>query len=654
MIAVCAIGAAAQTIKINPKFGNVSKEELEMNKYAPDTSALAVILYKSSDTKVRIDFHEGTFTVTEKVHSRIKILKDEGKKYANFELAYMLTDDKRERIYDIKVETINFIDGKVKRTKMSKKYIFDEQLTEDYWRVSFAAENVMAGSVIDVEYILESPDYARIPDRILQEDIPINLIETTFSYPEFFTYKKTQRTLEHISYDLKEEKASVTLGMSTINYHQVIDKFTATDMPAIINEGYSFNSSQYRSRISYDLGGVFIPGIVNKTFNKNWEAVDQYFIKAGILKECFSNYRNKEDLMAAIAGIEDDEQKIVAIRKYVLSQVKWDGSIEKVPSPAKDILKKGHGDSADINMLVASALNTVGFTAEPVFIRSRSEGILATFQVTSRAFNALILKVTSPNKSRSWYLDAARDDAYLNVLPPNYLIENARLITKKGIGSWVDLRNTARHKLSQSVSASLNSSGLLSGNSQTEASGSNAYSLKNKYLNSKSQETYLENLQNAQGLESISNFVFEDSYSPTASLNYNFEKESDVTGDRMYFKPFLTKYHSESDFRKEARKIPVDFEQPEDLSYVAIINLPKGWEVEEMPIPTILTCPPIKGRATFTCQEVEDKIVVKYSVTISNMHIPAAQYKDLRTFWEQLVNIERTIIVLKKCTNQNL
>ena len=44
------------------------------------------------------------------------------------------------------------VDGKIVQTKMSKDYIFDEEYTGNYKKLSFSAPEVREGSVIDVEY----------------------------------------------------------------------------------------------------------------------------------------------------------------------------------------------------------------------------------------------------------------------------------------------------------------------------------------------------------------------------------------------------------------------------------------------------------------------------------------------------------------------
>lgn len=73
------LAAGAQRIAVNPKFGAVSDAEVDMTVYEPDTSAVALMLYRSYD--LDLVFDSNVAIVQEiRVHERIKVLKEDGKK----------------------------------------------------------------------------------------------------------------------------------------------------------------------------------------------------------------------------------------------------------------------------------------------------------------------------------------------------------------------------------------------------------------------------------------------------------------------------------------------------------------------------------------------------------------------------------------------
>ena len=191
LLFVC-LAAGAQRIAVNPKFGAVSDAEVDMTVYEPDTSAVALMLYRSYDLDLVFD---SNIAIVQEitVHERIKVLKEEGKKYADFSFLYLNTTDIKEKYSGVKVETYNRENGKVVKTKMSKKYEFDEKYSDDARRLSFTAENVRVGSVIEVTYQFVTPRFYDIDNIYLQLSIPVNETDVTVGHCEYFRINKSQR-----------------------------------------------------------------------------------------------------------------------------------------------------------------------------------------------------------------------------------------------------------------------------------------------------------------------------------------------------------------------------------------------------------------------------------------------------------------------------
>ena len=190
LILLCAtFHADAQSIKVNTRFGKVSKEEVEMTAYDKDTSANALVLYEHTDLFMNINA-AGKFALSKKKHLRIKVLKEEGIDRGDFEMLYYNSSVYKEVISGIDVITYNMVDGKVVETKMPKKYIFNEEYSENYRKITFSAQEVKVGSVIEVKYEITNPRYWMIDDIYFQKTIPVNLAEASVRIPEYFTFNK--------------------------------------------------------------------------------------------------------------------------------------------------------------------------------------------------------------------------------------------------------------------------------------------------------------------------------------------------------------------------------------------------------------------------------------------------------------------------------
>lgn len=633
--------AAAQTIPVNPKFGAVSDAEIDMTVYEPDTSAAAVMLYREYTMDLDID-NAGHIVKAITVHERIKVLKEAGKKFGDFSFLYVNTSAVKETYSGVKVETWNRENGKVVHTKMSKKYDFDEKYSETTRRRSFSAENVKVGSVIEIAYKFTSPRYYDIDDIEIQLGIPVNQTHIEVGHAEYFAVNRTQRGPVPTRYQNKNHIS--TLGDTS--YQMDIDIYDAVDVPALPAESYSFCPQQYRTSLIYDLSGVSIPGLVYESISMKWPDVDKAIRESDIVKVSQSKFRDIKDLEAALQGVEGDEARIVAARNYIVGKVKWDKKSRLVPDDARAVLKQGSGSDADINALTASALNTLGYTAEPVMVRTRDSGMLMDFHISLRSFDTFILRVSSPNDQNAWYLDAARDEGYLNVLDPLFLVDKARLIPFNGSGEWVDLTNLTRSLMSEMVQMKMEPDGSLKGSANIAAKNEDSYGIKSHYNDFDTEDAYLEEIEADENLE-VTRFEINKEYGPNVSITYDFEKNNEASG-LVYIQPILSQFHSASAFRKEERKLPVDLPYSESLIYSFTLEIPEGYSVEELPENKVMNFPVLDGRIQFLCQQVGNNVSVTYRASLDKILILPEEYADLRLFWETAVGIEKSTIVLKK------
>ena len=336
--------AAAQTIPVNPKFGSVSDAEIDMTVYSPDTSAVAVMLYREYTMDLVISEVSGVIVKDITVHERIKVLKEEGKRFGDFSFLYLNSNSTKEAYSGVKVETFNRENGKVVRTKMSKKFDFDEKYAEDVRRRSFSAENVKVGSVIEVAYKFSSPRYYAIDDIDIQLTIPVNQTHIEVGYAEYFGVNRTQRGSVPTRY--RKDNRIANLPGAT-SYEVNLDVFDAVDVPALPAESHSFCPDQYRGAITYDLSSVVIPGVVFESISMKWPDVDKAISESDIFRVCKGKFRDAKELEAALTGVEGDEARIAAVRNYVVGKVKWDEESQLVPDDAREILKRGSGSDAD-------------------------------------------------------------------------------------------------------------------------------------------------------------------------------------------------------------------------------------------------------------------------------------------------------------------
>ena len=637
----------AQTIEINKRFGKVSKEEVEMKEYPADTSASAIMLYEN--TLVSIDFDaSGGFKLNTKKHQRIKILKEDGLDWGDVEMIYYYSNILRDNISGIDVVTYNLVDGKVVETKMPGKYIFRDDYTEDYKKLSFSAQEVRVGSVIEIRYAVNSNIYWEIDEIYFQKTIPVNISECTVRLPEMFEFNKKQLGFNPVKYEYAAETGSLSLGAgSTYTYTVNVDKYSATEIPAFKMEPYVYNADQYYTALHYDIKTLTIPGSVYENFTVNWADVDNSYLDSDMMRRFRAQCQFKDE-MAALALEGSDVEKIAAVVDFVKGKVQWNRDYDILPQIISQAVKAQSGSNADINCIIAGCLREAGYAVEPVMVKFRSSGLLLDFQPEMHPYDTFILKVDAPD-GKSYYLDGGASGGYVNILNPLMLVERGRILRPDGRSEWVDLTKLGRSGTIMNVRAKVTPEGLLVGSVDARFSGQDSYREKASYNSFDDEDGYIEDIENDNLIEVIE-FEAADmkKYSSSASYNYTYEDELTESGDRIYINPFVTRFHSKDSFKSIKREYPIDFPYAYMVNYMFTLDIPEGYMVEQLPENALVKLQGLDATLKLLASERGPAIMISFSYTQNKMTGLASDYESIREFWQYMNDVYESMIVLKK------
>ena len=270
LLAASAFYMSAFSQKPPIKFGKIDKSDLEMQYYEIDSSASAVILCDYGR------FNGTTLEFTRLL--RIKILKKEGLSWAD---RIFPTMSKSE----IRGITYNLEDGEIVKEKLKVSSIFEERVTDDYYRMRVTMPNVKVGSVFDIEF-----HHFFIPiEWDFQNTIPVKWSELILEPTPFITFQKK------------------FFGYEQLFISDNI-RWVGKNMPAIKEEPYVNSIYNYITKFEFDLLNINAPGYyLNLT--TSWNAVATYLHKNsrfgdamynamflnGIAKEISEKYTNDED-----------------------------------------------------------------------------------------------------------------------------------------------------------------------------------------------------------------------------------------------------------------------------------------------------------------------------------------------------------------------
>src|SRR5690606_498558 len=169
-------------------FGEVSKSELEEKMHPTDSSAVASVLHEKKRSYFQYIQGKGFSLITE-VHKRIKVYNEKGFGYGTEKVYLHENGSDDENLSSLKGYTYNLIDGKIEKTKLSKSDVFSNDESR-YWKSeTFTFPNLKEGSVIEFKYDISSPFLSNVQEVQVQREIPVDHIEASFEFPEYFYFK---------------------------------------------------------------------------------------------------------------------------------------------------------------------------------------------------------------------------------------------------------------------------------------------------------------------------------------------------------------------------------------------------------------------------------------------------------------------------------
>lgn len=638
----------AQPVKVNKKFDKVSKAEVEMQSYAPDTTAAAVVLLDVGRTEITFD-PEGRLCLKTEHHERIKVLKEDGVSYGDYEFVYYNKPGAQDKISGVRVTTYNMDNGNIVRTKMSRNYIFDEEFTDNYRKLSFSAQDVRKGSVIEVEYYITSYSFLDFDKVYFQRTIPVNLFEYEVHIPEFAKAGKRVSGYNMIKYESDEVNKTYTVIGHTLAFRTKIDFYCGQELPAMKKEPYSYGFRPYLSAVDYDINSLEIPGVLSQYFSVKWEDVDKNYYESSITSRMNDKCLFPDGTKKIMETENADADKIMAIRDMVRSEISWNGIYRLFPKRGSQIYKDRTGSNADINAIIASCLRAAGYRAEAVLIKMRTSGILLPAMPEMNPYDTFILRIETAS-GNVYYLDGGSDNLYLNVLPPEMLVAHGRLLRSPGQCQWLDLTNLAKNSAVYLVNAKLGEDGTITGSITAKYTGEESYEFKKTVRKAGSEEDYIGTFENMCSINAEEyKFRNMDRMSNDCVLICKFEKDADRAGNLIYINPFLMKLHSVTDFSPETRTCPVEFPYPTTISYVFGLELPENYRAENLPenIMTGLSTP--KAICKMSYSSHENKIMAAYNFVMTETIAPVEGYQEIREFWQNLCGIyDETIVVSVK------
>lgn len=649
------------------KLGDVTMQELKMEKYDLNPDAEAVVLCDYGYRAYKFDLNEMQWKHELKRICRIKILSDEGYDWATESITLYDYGGIKEELGQLKGYTHTLENGKIVETKLGKDNIFKEKVSDRNQRVKFTLPNVKAGSVIEFQYTISSNYLTIIEPWYFQHAIPVKHSEYIIRIPEYLTYFPNASGFEkfHV-YETeivsnfisqmsrnRDRLTGQTTNVSTgkLDYTDQITHYVAKDMPALKDEAFVGNSDNYLQSIGYQLSAYKSLNGQIETVLGNW---------ADIIKNLCDENENFGSNMRVRSFYKDitdpimekyqkPEERMAAVYAFVSNFMKWDDRNRYIPSQnIKKSFDDRTGSSADINGLLVSMLRAVEVDAVPVIMSTVSNGQVHPVYPMLEDYNYMIAKATIGNDYI--LMDATEKDMPIGLLPTRCLNQRGYAITKEKSG-WVDLRPQNGADKTVVCMLKIGEDGVLSGTVSDKSEGYSGLSIRRK-LRLDGEEKYIEDFHSSHTQWAIKDIKIDAPESINEpvkkTIDVDLSGQGEAMGNMIYINPIITGKIAENPFKQEERKFPIEFIIPIKNSYMLNLEIPEGYEIDELPQQVNIRTSDKSAHLRYLVQLNGNRLQIVHSWGVDKTFYPAESFKELKEFYSLLVAKQGEQIVLKK------
>ncbi len=638
--------AWAQTLEPNLKWGKPTDAELNMTTYDPDPEAEAVVL--CSQTVLRYDLSSGSLKLILSTKKRIKVLKEEGKDEANGAISYIYNGhhlDDCEQLVKLKATAYNMVDGKLVKTKMEGNMVNHEDVTKTLRLTKYTVPQVTVGTVIEVEYEIESDFISHIDDWWAQSEIPVMYTSFDVTVPEYFDFSVDERGSYRLENKIEDTSMNLAAGIQCRGKRY---QFFGRNLPALRQKKLLYAPQSYGQHVSMELRAIQIPGRMTKYFTADWNDVDKQLLEDDEFGGRLGKNPLKTEMQeAGVANISDPKERIMAIYSLLKDRVKWNEEYTLYAESAGKVLKERSGSNASINFILINMLRDAGFEAYPAVLRSRDRGMLTVSRATIKEFNTFVVAVKVGDSLS--YLDGSVEDGWLDILPDHMLVDRARIVSKEKPVEWVDLTKLSGGKARSMVKGELQADGTLQADVQTKFSGSEAASLRREFRMATDSATFVSKL--AQDLnceiESLT-LANHHGYGQEVERKMHVTKQCDAAGDMIYLNPWVLNVMNENPLTEEQRTLPVEFPYIYTENLTTVVNLPEGYVVEELPQPVVIK----SDDGTLSCVIASNvdgsALSSRCQIQIGKVFFAPSEYTFVKNFLDEVVKRLQDVIVIKK------
>ncbi len=626
----------------DPEFGNVSLELFsKKNEKFPD--AEAIVLF---DRGVTAFYEDGGYNIRFTRTKRIKILKKSGYEWANVSIPYY-TDGygKTERVYNIQAYSYNLEDGKIIKTKLDPADVFKEKVTDLWSQLKFAFPKVKEGTIVEFQYIHETPFLTNLPDWEFQSRIPTLSSEYEVAIIPFYDYVFIAQGMSRFGKSKNFQRKFTTLGSShsQIELKENVFQYGMYNVPAFESEDFITSIDDYIMKIDFQLSQVnSLNGSTQQiltTYPKLIDDLLKYQSYGKFLKQVTK--QSGAMVQGLNLGGQAPVEKIKKITDFVKKEFTWNGyQLRFTRQNAKSLLTTKSGNTTEINLLLVGMLRNAGIEAFPVFLSTRDHGKIKRDYPFEQFFNYTIgyAKVGQAGV----LLDATEDLLPFDRIPTRCFNDQG-LIIKDNDEQWVDLSHSVISNEINNITIKLEDENA-TGSLLRITTDYKAFHLRKKYKDNQSSLAQLL----GTSFDEITSIKTRNYDNPDKQYIVGIDGtlELEDVGEQILVQPFIGIAQNTNLLTAKKRNYPVDMVYRSNTEYNSTLTIDDTYKVTVVPEAYSLNND--LAEIKFSATTKDNTVTCKGKITFKKDIYQPGEYSRIKYYFDQIVKYFNSPIVLEK------
>jgi hypothetical protein len=633
------------TVRAGVGFQPISPEELKMTSEPLAPGAPAVILYR------QVDRDDNGATSHEDDYVRIKILTEEGRKYANVEIPFVKGGDDLGAVHARTIRpdgSIAAFDGKVYEQSLAKSRGWQ------FIAKTFTLPDVQVGSILEYYYTFDYKEHMLYESHwILNEDL--------FTRSAKFSLKPYRNERSPMGVRWSWQNLPPGVGQPVQGPDHIV-RLEAKNIPAFQTEDFMPPANEMKGRVDF----VYEEFLSEQDPVQYWKRVGQQ--RNNQLESFVGKRKAMEEAVAGIVSPSDSAE--VKLRKiydrvqhirntsYELRKTEQEAKREKekIDENVEDVWKRGYGNGIQLTWLYLALVRAAGFEAYGCWVSERSQYFFTPATMERRKLDANVVLVKLNGKDL--YFDPGAEFTPFGMLTWAETGVSGLRLDKDG-GAWIQttLPASSESYVERKAHLKLSDTGDLEGKLTVTYTGLEAMyqRLDVRHADEVARKRFLEehvktHIPVAAEAELTNQPDWSGSETPlVAEFDLKIPGWASNAGRRVLIPAGVFSGEEKHIFEHANRVHPIYFRYPYEKVDDVTIELPPGWQVSSVP--------PGKDQDehvigyNLKVEDGKNTLHLTRKLKVDFMILDAKYYVALRNFFQAVRNADEEQVVVQPGTS---